>query len=162
LLYEGQTELSNDDIRVPFPLGVIGKDSGVQISEADPDTPADGDLFGFWDIVDEVIKNITWANIKATLKTYFDTLYAALVHTHSASDVSFPVGHLHGLARWVSSGGTTFDLPDIAEQIEGVSINGLEKDPLLYSLSPNRTQIVFDSATTAADIVMATYVLAQV
>lgn len=75
LLYEGQTELSNDDIRVPMPLGVLPKSTGLQIGEAVADTPADGDKFGFWDIVDDVLKSITWANIKAALKTYFDTLY---------------------------------------------------------------------------------------
>jgi len=73
--FEGQAALLNEHIRVPFPLGVIAKDGGLQISEADPDTPADGDKFGFWDVVDSVLKSITWANIKATLKTYFDTLY---------------------------------------------------------------------------------------
>lgn len=30
----------------------------------------------------------TFATIKATLKTYFDTLYATIVHTHAASDVT--------------------------------------------------------------------------
>jgi hypothetical protein len=201
LLHEGQTELADDEIRVPFPLGVIAKTSGLQIDEAAADTPLDADEFGFWDVVDSVLKKITWANIKATLKTYFDTLYAALGHSHSIPDASVipytPAdvtdwdgdvdpgdvdnaldqladrittgggagaggGHSHGLARWLSSGGTTFDLPDIAEYLESVSLNGLEEDPLLFSLSADRTQIVFDSATTATDVVTAHYVLAQV
>ena len=29
------------------------------------------------------LKRLTWANIKATLKSYFDGLYAALSHTHT-------------------------------------------------------------------------------
>ena len=42
-------------------------------------TPADADLT---DIVQSsVVKKITWANIKATLKTYFDTLFASLLVT---------------------------------------------------------------------------------
>lgn len=162
LFYDGQSELSDDDILVPVYLGIVPKTSGLQIDEAAADTPADGDKFGFWDIVDDALKSITWANLKLAIKTYTDTLYSLLGHTHSAADVSFPVGHAHGLARWISSGGTTFDLPDLAEYLEGVSLNGLEEDPTLYSLSSDRTQVVFDSATTAADVVIATYVLAQV
>jgi len=35
-------------------------------------TPVDTDVFALWDTIR---KKVTWANIKATLKTYFDTLY---------------------------------------------------------------------------------------
>jgi hypothetical protein len=43
------------------------------------DTPIDADIVGFVDTeASNVFKKITWTNIKAFLKTYFDTLYLAL------------------------------------------------------------------------------------
>lgn len=40
--------------------------------------PTDAGVFPV--IISAVLKKITWANIKATLETYFDTLYAAITH----------------------------------------------------------------------------------
>lgn len=39
----------------------------------------DADEVGFWKSVSGVLRKITWANIKATLKAYFDTLYTLFV-----------------------------------------------------------------------------------
>lgn len=38
-------------------------------------TPLDADKIGIWDVANSLFKSLTWANLKATLKTYFDTLY---------------------------------------------------------------------------------------
>jgi hypothetical protein len=46
------------------------------IAAASADTVADADEWGFRQVAGSLFKKITWANIKATLKTYFDTLYA--------------------------------------------------------------------------------------
>lgn len=86
--YEGQTELRRDSTeRTIIDLRMFTSDTssgtGTQISEATADTPADGDQFGFWDIVDNALKSITWSNVKAVLKTYFDTIYSALGHSHT-------------------------------------------------------------------------------
>jgi len=43
---------------------------------ADYPTPLDADKIGIWDVANSLFKALTWANLKATLKTYFDTLYA--------------------------------------------------------------------------------------
>lgn len=52
-------------------------------------TPVDADLVGIVDSADSnLLKKLTWANIKATLKTYFDTLYSRLLTTsNSMTDV---------------------------------------------------------------------------
>lgn len=41
-------------------------------------TPVDADEFGFWDSVSGLLRKFSWANLKATLKTYFDTLYPTI------------------------------------------------------------------------------------
>ena len=49
------------------------------VAEANPTTnyttPLDADKVGIWDTANSLFKGVTWSNIKATLKTYFDTLY---------------------------------------------------------------------------------------
>jgi hypothetical protein len=57
---------------------VIGNsDVAAIVTGATADTPLDADEWTFRDAVDLVLKKISWANIKATLKTYFDGLYAS-------------------------------------------------------------------------------------
>jgi len=41
-------------------------------------TPVDADKIGLWDSITNKLVGVTWANIKATLKSYFDTLYATV------------------------------------------------------------------------------------
>lgn len=52
-------------------------------------TPIDADALLLQDSADSSIwKRLTWANLKATAKSYFDTIYAAVVHTHVIGDVT--------------------------------------------------------------------------
>lgn len=52
-------------------------------------TPVDNDEFGGADSAASWgLKKFTFGNIKATLKTYFDTLYATAAHNHAASAIT--------------------------------------------------------------------------
>lgn len=52
-------------------------------------TPVDADELALADSAASwVLKKLTWANLKATAKTYFDTLYATLAHVHAGSDIT--------------------------------------------------------------------------
>jgi hypothetical protein len=52
-------------------------------------TPVDADSLLLQDSADiSIWKRLTWANLKATAKSYFDTIYANIVHTHVIADVS--------------------------------------------------------------------------
>lgn len=51
---------------------------------AEKTTPADADKLGILDSAAAgALKWLSWSNLKATLKTYFDTLYSLAAHTHS-------------------------------------------------------------------------------
>lgn len=45
----------------------------------DADTVADADTFNFVKTASNLLKKITWANIKSTLKSYFDSLYQVIL-----------------------------------------------------------------------------------
>jgi len=52
-------------------------------------TPVDADTIPLTDsAASNALKKVTWANIKATLATYFGTVYAALVHTHVSANIT--------------------------------------------------------------------------
>lgn len=162
LLFEGQDELLDEHIYVPMPLETNFNDtsSGNEIHTApEATTLANADEFGFWQAATGLFKKITWANIIVVLTAIFDLLYAPIDHDHEGGGGS---SHLHGLARWDSGGGSTFDYPDIVEYIDTVTLDGLIEDPILYSLSSNRTQLIFDTAITAGIVITSTYVIAQV
>lgn len=71
-------------------------------------------------------------------------------------------GHEHAVMRWNGGAGDdTFDLPDIASQVESVSINGLSEDPTNYELSLDGTQVVFVSPLGGDSVIVANYIKAQ-
>lgn len=61
------------------PVGVTDISIGALISSSgDKATPIDADNIALENSTDTVLKRLSWANVKATLKAYFDPLYAAL------------------------------------------------------------------------------------
>lgn len=72
-------------------------------------------------------------------------------------------GHLHGLQRVLGDGATTtFNLLDIAEYLEHIGVNGSFRDPATFTLSADRSQITFDTAPGAGEVITMEYVIAGI
>lgn len=103
-LYENQTEIVRDT-RPGMPNDVVDLrwsnwnragggefDMAAAIHDATTSAVSDADELGFWEDAANALRKITWANIKATLKTYFDTLYSLAAHTHAHNDTTSKQG----------------------------------------------------------------------
>jgi hypothetical protein len=80
---------------------------------ADKATPIDADYVGLMDsAAANILKKLSWANIKATLKTYFDSLYSLLGLHEVYTGLPYTVQLTDTYVRFDSSGNLT--LPDPA------------------------------------------------
>lgn len=105
-------------------------DLGAAIHSAtEKTTPVDADEFGIWDSAVGLFKKLTWANIKATLKTYFDALYAPIT------------GWIPANETWTFVSANSFSVPgdQTAKYRPGVkikcTIGGVVKQAIIYSSS---------------------------
>lgn len=59
-------------------------------------TPVDADMLGLMDSeASNILKKLSWANAKATLKTYFDTLYTGGPSIEGIQDIFIPASAMH-------------------------------------------------------------------
>lgn len=106
-------------------------------------TPVDADEVPLVDSAASYgMKKLTWANLKATLKTYFDTLYSLSAHTHAAY-----IAHSLATAAndfLVASGSGAFVKKTLAEV---KTILGL--GALAYKATVAESDLAFTDVTTA-------------
>ena len=107
------TAAQGTDERVPTAAGLTDKFSTAKATIADNDRVA---------ILDSAASNAPkhslWSLVKSTLKTYFDTIYAAGVHTHVSADIT---DSTEGGRSLLTSADVTADLITF--------LQGAEEDP---------------------------------
>lgn len=88
---------------------------------------ADADTIPFYDASATGNRKTLWSNIKSVLKTYFDTLYAAISHTHGSITNAGAIGSTADLPVFTGTSGTlgTKTAADARAALGAVSISDL-------------------------------------
>lgn len=122
-------------------------DMALAIHNSTAENPVDTDEFGYWDSFTQTLRKVTLENLKATLKTYFDTLYRP-IGALLFSDM--PAGSVIQVANYttgeVAMGTTTTPYDDTIPQIsEGTQFMSLAFTPKKAN-SKLRIDVVFNSS----------------
>ena len=74
-------------------------------------TPVDADLIGITDSADsKALKKLSWANLKATLKTYFDALYVSLTSNQTIAGEKTFTGQMQATGQAATDGDSLMTL----------------------------------------------------
>jgi parallel beta-helix repeat protein len=100
-----------DDDTWADPAGTASDITTTLVHAADSKTtPVDADEVSLLDSIATFgLKKLTWVNIKATLKTYFDTIYAAATHNQAAGTINsgtFDAARIPSLPASIITSGT--------------------------------------------------------
>lgn len=118
------------------------------VSAVAKSTPIDADIFGFADSADSnLLKKLTWTNIKSTLKTYFDTLYPAETITTIKAALGIASLSTYKVVATDDDGDLTTSIVTLSElqQLSGVtSPIQSQIDALSSSGSLNNTQSIIN------------------
>ena len=117
-------------------------------------TPADADLFALLDsAASYILKKITWSNIKATLKTYFDLIYSSITHNHDSDYVDVTGDTMTGQllidlgsntigARIQADASQTANILSI-EKSDGTVWGGFDENGILFSHGGTHANNIF-------------------
>jgi hypothetical protein len=78
-------------------------------SATDKATPIDADTIGIRNSVGGLLHKLTWLNLKATLKTYFDTLYNSYTHPSGDGNKHVPANSTTNANKVLTAGATAGD-----------------------------------------------------
>ena len=113
------------DIKRNLPHG--GGSNGYAPTDATEATLADDDKVPFYDTSASGKRNSTWANIKAKLKAYFDTVYATISDLVSKADnvsvsAKIPSGYgAYGIPKFSQYTGISTDLENLPDVVDDIS-----------------------------------------
>lgn len=145
---------------------------GNTVSATAKTTPVDADLMPLVDsAASNVLKKVTWANIKATLKTYFDTIYLSLsggtltgllkfasganiasastVNLSTATGNTVKITGTTGISAWTMTSGQVMDVifTGVLTLTHNATTNNLPSAANITTAANDRARYFYDGTT---------------